>query len=213
MLRSLFIVEGAAVPPDVPPAPPPVVIMAMQWQVASLPVIESPADTQLSIRLLMGGCDCPDMYALDVQAAYMHLFTSHGGVPDPPHAVMWRALAYIADLSSVATCLLPLWRGALPQQLIDMGMRCFVNHPHISSSAHTHMDPTSLAMHEFYAAEDGVDAYFVHAPEHLLDILLPLALMHANRVVLALVPTSYVQSPYVHRRSLRRGPCPQDLVL
>jgi hypothetical protein len=57
----------------------------------------------------------------------------------------------------------------------------------------------SPAMYDFYAAGDGVDAYFVHVFPELLDLMLPLALPFVNAVLIAAVPVSYMEADLPHR--------------
>jgi hypothetical protein len=117
----------------------------------------------------------------------------------PMHDFMWPALRAVLNLSQLHTCLLPLSRGSIPQPLLEAGLRCFTNHPFTDAQVHTHLDPFTLAMHEFYAAGDGVHMYFLHVPPELLDLLLPLCMLHVRHLVLAVVPLSYIESRQPHR--------------
>jgi hypothetical protein len=118
-------------------------------------------------------------------------------IPD----VMWLALRSIVDFSHVRTCLVPAAREPVPAQLLELGLRCFVNSVSLCFKAHTRFDPFGAQLHEFFATGDGTDSYFVHMHPDLLDLMLPLALQHANTVVIAAVPVAYMESDLPHRTS------------
>jgi hypothetical protein len=176
------------------------VIMAAAQVPQLLPTTDNPCQVQHFIQHLMGGEPCPHSLACSTHQAICGLYSAPQYLcPDPVTSDMWSALGKVIDFSALRTCLIPAANSPAPAELLAFGLRCFTNSARRSVKAHTRFDPFSLRMHEFYAAGEGVSAYFVHLHPDLLDLMLPLSLMHVGTVVIAAVPVSYMEAGLHHR--------------
>jgi RNase H-like domain found in reverse transcriptase/Reverse transcriptase (RNA-dependent DNA polymerase)/Integrase zinc binding domain/PHD-finger/Integrase core domain/C-5 cytosine-specific DNA methylase len=200
MFRHLMVLDESAVPDGVPPVPPPVVVMALRCVPPALPRLEAPHDVQRFIQLVMGGASCSDLLALDIMGALNRMYSPARADQLPPiHDIMWEALRRLLDFERLHSCLLPVACSGAPTPLLELGMRCFLNSVRRTGRAHSRFNPMSPEMYEFYAAGEGVDAYYVHVFPELLDLILPLALQFVNAVVIAAVPVAYMEADLPHR--------------
>jgi hypothetical protein len=122
---------------------------------------------------------------------------------DPTHVVpplLWRALQFMLPLNRIQTCLLPLNAALVPLEFRQAGVICFTNHPNREIPADMHHDPFHLGSYEHFQAKGTADCCFLDVDPLLLDLLLPLAMLHAERVVIALVPVSWFSAPEAHRQ-------------
>jgi hypothetical protein len=202
MLRHVFLVDESALPAGVPKSPAPVTILAALLQRPRLPMLDSPMAVKDFITLVLGGPECPDGLAMDIHHAVNMTYTAIG-LPElqPLGMYHWAALGMVIDFSQLQTCLLPVQRHSVPAPLKESGVTCFTNHPGMIARTHTHADPFSFELHAFYAKDKPVDAYFIHVQHLLLDLLLPLSLLYVGKVVIAAVPTAYMEAPVIHRSS------------
>ena len=200
MLRHLHIVDESELPAGILPVPPPITIMfALSSQsLANLPVLDSPAAVIEYLGMLVSGPGVELGAAVDIMGAVSQAYVPCANPAVQPLLV--AALLSVLHLPAIASVLAPLdFAGEAPRIFSRICKLAFANHPHSTASSHTHLDPFAPARHEFYAADAGVDAYFLNVRPPLLDVMLPMAMSHASVVVMALVPTSWLFPAPAHR--------------
>ena len=193
MLRHLHLVDDGELPAGVPPKPPPVVVMwaVSASQLARLPDLCDPDAVVQYLDMLISGPSCEPEHALGIMCAVTQSYALRANPPFPAHTL--DALKAVLHLPALHTVLAPLDCADQVAEVFQRpGVLAFSNHPHSLSRASTHLNPFAAATHEFYAAGDGIDAYFLNVQPYLLDVMLPMAVMYASMAVIALVPVSYM---------------------
>jgi hypothetical protein len=196
----LHIVDEGELPVGVPPVPPPITIMfaLSSPSLAKLPVLEDPESVIEYLGMLVSGPVVELGAAVDIMCAVSQAHAPRAN-PDlqPLHMA---ALLSVLHLPAVTSVLAPLdFAGEASRIFSRMCKLAFANHPHSDANSHTHLDPFASSMHDFYAADAGVDAYFLNVHTPLLDIMLPMAMSYASVAVMALVPTSWLFPAPAHR--------------
>jgi len=237
ILPHLLVVDDAAVPVQLPAAAPAPRVLTLRP--ADLPCVH--ADPQLEeivqhLKHTMSSVPCTAEWANELRHAINDL---HDGPPDNRYTFavslvrieLQKALMRLLPIGQFDTCLLPV-ASAVPAWVQRRATVCFANYPggptwgakapgrqrHAvrqrtgqQSAHHTLFDPFGLELHQFYAAGDGIDYYHLECDHRLLDLMLPACRAHATKVVVALVPSTYVRTAEAHRHmwlsNLQRERC------
>jgi len=211
ILNHVLVVDEHVLPVALPPIPPLLRIVVARAHAQLNDVLTrmrlSPTTRSESVRLLlqytMSTCAVDDRW---LGRIVLSVDSVCKGDPLQVYvcAQAAQALESIWPLSADCTCLLPL-AVSVPAWLVPVVERCFVNSFRPQRAGHTNFDPLSTALHEFYASGVGIDCYVLAVAPELLDLMLPLALVYAHRLVVAYVPVTYVTHAESHRHAWFAG--------
>ena len=196
LLRHLVPIPDSDLPPTVPPRPEPAVIMASQPSPGAVNIPTTSFHFRRFMQALMPG-PCWDA-AVVVSAAWTAWQRGLQICAQPAAAAVdWEAVLRVCVWRNVRSLVAPLAADlSCIQNWLQHPIACYSQGSQCSAIA---LHPCDRRIFCIPETGGGPDAVYLNADAALLDGLLPMALHHAQKLVLARVPASYVLQPHFAR--------------